>query len=169
MNSWLNRLVDNEFIFYVNYQAISATDSVSSFLNEIIIINNINPASFFSIHNFWLGKFKARVQLKFTSVTVNEQSGFGKRFGKCTRSQKIQASISNHWPTLNIASPDLLSTLQNWHDVVIWDSTPPLIASDEGIVDRWSHTEDWSGVLQGEGRRRVEVSSGRGAISVGMC
>ena len=64
----------------------------------------------------------------------------------------IQTNYLNHWPTLNIASPDLHSALQNWHDGVIWDSTPPLIASDEGMVDRWSHaqkTQVW--VSQGEG------------------
>jgi len=51
-------------------------------------------------------------------------------------SQPNKYNPKSHRPTLNIASPDLLSALQNWHDGVIWDSTPPLIASDEGMVDR---------------------------------
>lgn len=41
----------------------------------------------------------------------------------------------SHWPTLNIASPDRLSAPQNWHYGVIWDPTPPLISSEEGMVD----------------------------------
>lgn len=45
----------------------------------------------------------------------------------------FSSTVQNHCPTLNISSPDLLSALQNWHDGVILDSTPPLIASDEGM------------------------------------
>lgn len=74
---------------------------------------------------------------------------------------QIQSSYSDHWPTLNIASPDLLSTIQNWHDGVIWDSTPPLIASDEGMVDRWSHAQKTEGGLAGRGQGGLGLNVGR--------
>lgn len=41
--------------------------------------------------------------------------------------------------TLYIASPDLLSALQSWHDGVAWRSAPPLIAS--GGRGRWTGVE----------------------------
>lgn len=55
------------------------------------------------------------------------------------------------WPTLNIASPDVLSTLQNWHGGVVWGSAPPLIASDEGMVDRGSQAHKSEVGLVGRG------------------
>lgn len=68
------------------------------------------------------------------------------------------------WPTLNIASPDLLSALQNWHDGVIWDPTPPLIASEEEVVGQMkSRTED-----QGGSRKEKRNFSGSVRAEVGV-
>lgn len=68
------------------------------------------------------------------------------------------------WPTLNIASPDLLSALQNWHDGVIWDPTPPLIASEEEVVGQMkSRAED-----QGGSRNEERNFSGSVRAEVGV-
>lgn len=73
---------------------------------------------------------------KFDRRIYTAQQIFLEGFQKLLKDTQMQLSYSNLWPTLNIASPDLLSALQNWHDGVIWDPTPPLIASDEGMADR---------------------------------
>lgn len=65
------------------------------------------------------------------SLTV--AGGFGAI--RNTEIQK-QSTHRNQKLTCNIASPESLSALQNWHDGVNWDSLPPLIASDEGMLDR---------------------------------
>lgn len=57
---------------------------------------------------------------------------------------------------LNIASPDVLSALQNWHDGVIWASAPPLIASDVGMVDRGSQAQTGGGLVK-RSWRKVEA------------
>lgn len=45
----------------------------------------------------------------------------------------LQFVNENLRPTLNIASPDLCSAFQKGHDGEVCGSTPPLIASDEGM------------------------------------
>ena len=104
---------------------------------------------------------------------VHKWTGSGifwvKSFRECSQTRACihththtQTNYLNHWPTLNIASPDLHSAFQNWHDGVIWDSTPPLIASDEGMVDRWSHAQKTRcGSHRTKGLRLDGVAGGR--------
>lgn len=143
--------------FFTIFWHIDMTHRLRDWLvNKQIVYISINDRNINrSLDHFWYNKFEATVQLKFTSAT-NELI-LGEKFQEMLTDTRIQSNYSNHWPTLNIASPDLLSTLQNWHDGVIWDSTPPLIASDEGMVDRLSHaqkTEEGSCRAR-DGRTRV--------------
>lgn len=117
--------------------------------------------------------YEAKSHLIFNSASEQGVEFFGwKVSGNAHRHAHThtQNNYLNHWPTLNIASPDLHSALQNWHDGVIWDSTPPLIASDEGMVDRWSHAQKTRcGSHRAKGLRLDGVAGGRwwGVIRVG--
>lgn len=115
-------------------------------------------------------RWAAAIEILFTIFwfPAYQRCNLGWSFKRYPWTHMHNPNYLNHWPTLNIASPDLLSTLQNWHDGVIWDSTPPLIASDEGMVDRRRHTrraEKWG--LAGWGMSRVVLDGWRG-VTLGL-
>ena len=154
-------MTDN-FHYFLRFYRLN---NVLIYQTDSLLIDNIKICDTNTI------RLKQKNHLMFSGSQVNREWNFlGEKFQGMLTDTRVhthththtQTNYLNHWPTLNIASPDLHSAFQNWHDGVIWDSTPPLIASDEGMVDRWSHAQKTRcGSHRTKGLRLDGVAGGR--------